>query len=758
MIIDNTGTLSKNSFGGKNGTGTLKVEREHNHEDHFKTDHLLRDLRGRTISSGAITICAQGAKFVLNLGSVMILARLLTPSDFGLVAMVTTITGFVLAFKDLGLSTATVQQEQITHAQVSNLFWINVAVSVLSSTIVAISAPVIAWFYRDPRLIVITLLLSTTFIISGSTVQHQALLKRQMRFKALAIVEVGSMAVGVLVGIIMAFRGYGYWSLVALNLVMELAALLLTWLASRWRPQLPKRGSKTGPLVRFGANLTMGSLISAIARGSDNLLIGRAYGSASVGLYSRASALLMRPLEHFFAPVSSVFIPALSRLQSQPTRYRIVFLNVYEAIAVTGFFFSGLLLPVARPLTLVLLGPKWEQASLILGGFTLSAFFIPLGTAVLWLFTSQGRGRDLLIVQILNSLAMVASFIAGLPYGPVGVALAFTISNVIIRLPIFYFVVGRRGPIKTSDLWATFFRHLPVWIVVFVTSWLTHLLVINQMPIIQLLSCIIVGGAAGVAFISTMTPQRRVAMYLLRNSREVFGKVVVRLVPKRIMGKRTAYVFSDSHGLVFDHLNVRHPFSKLHFDVTEVSGATAQGLVNPNAQTNSLEIFQSKIDTISDKNAPLLFLLGEVDTGFVIWYRAQKYGETIESQLDRSIRNYFSFLRGVQQQGFHNIVIVSAPLPTIRDNQTWGQIANLRKEVKATQRERTELTLKYNARLRDLCLTHGFSFLDCDEQLLDTRTGIVKETFLNSDRNNHHLDNDQYCAVCYQWLRTNQLL
>src|SRR5437660_1557781 len=115
MSIDNTGTLRKKSCGGRKGTGTAKVEQKHNHEDHFKTDHLLRDLRGRTISSGAITICAQGAKFVLNLGSVMILARLLTPSDFGLIAMVTTITGFVLAFKDLGLSTATVQQEQITH-------------------------------------------------------------------------------------------------------------------------------------------------------------------------------------------------------------------------------------------------------------------------------------------------------------------------------------------------------------------------------------------------------------------------------------------------------------------------------------------------------------------------------------------------------------------------------------------------------------------------------------------------------------------
>jgi len=144
----------------------------------------------------------------------VILARLLTPHDFGLVAMVTTVTSFLRVFKDAGLSIATVQRERITHAQVSNLFWINIAVSILGTLILAASAPVIARFYHNPRLITITLLLSTTFLISGSTIQHQALLKRQMRFKALALIEVGSMAVGVLIGILMALRGYRYWSLV----------------------------------------------------------------------------------------------------------------------------------------------------------------------------------------------------------------------------------------------------------------------------------------------------------------------------------------------------------------------------------------------------------------------------------------------------------------------------------------------------------------------------------------------------------------
>jgi O-antigen/teichoic acid export membrane protein len=161
-------------------------------EKHLGTDHLLSDLKGRTISGAFITVAAQGAQFVLSLTSIMVLARLLTPKDFGLFAMVTTVMGYLRVFKDAGLSTATVQREGITHAQVSNLFWINVVMSGAIGLILATCAPVVAWFYREPRLVPITLILSSTFLLSGLTIQHTALLNRQMRFKAVAFIEVNA--------------------------------------------------------------------------------------------------------------------------------------------------------------------------------------------------------------------------------------------------------------------------------------------------------------------------------------------------------------------------------------------------------------------------------------------------------------------------------------------------------------------------------------------------------------------------------------
>src|SRR5436190_12700099 len=197
MKIENSGIVSRQSVGGVPKVAP-SIEEEKRHQEHFRTDHLLRNLKGHTISSGAVTVSAQGAKFILSLISTMILARLLMPRDFGLVAMVTTVTSFLRVFKDAGLSIATVQRERITHAQVSNLFWINIAVSIVSCLVVAAMAPVLAWFYRDSRLIGITLLLSTTYLLSGSTVQHQALLKRQMRFKAMAVIEVGALTTGLI--------------------------------------------------------------------------------------------------------------------------------------------------------------------------------------------------------------------------------------------------------------------------------------------------------------------------------------------------------------------------------------------------------------------------------------------------------------------------------------------------------------------------------------------------------------------------------
>jgi PST family polysaccharide transporter len=495
-------------------------------EKYLGTDHLLHDLKGRTISSGVVTVAAQGVQLVLNLVSIMALARLLAPKDFGLYAMVTTVMGYLVVFMDAGLSTATVQREHITQAQVSNLFWINVALSSAAALVLAVSSPLVAWFYREPRLVVITLILSSTFFLGGLTVQHQALLKRQMRFKALAVIQVTSMLVGVVLGIGMAWFGYRYWALVFSNVAMVAAVVLLTWCAIPWRPKLPSRGTGTGSLVRFGTSMAGGGFIYALAKGADNLLVGRFYGPDAVGLYSRAAQLLNRPLDQFLYPISSVFVPALSRVQTQAERYRRTFMQVYESMALVSFLSTGLLLALSRPITLVVLGPRWEKAAIIFAAFTLAALTHPVARAATWLFISQGRGgRDWLLVNVLGAALAVASFVVGLPFGPAGIAIAYSIVGLFMGLPILYYFAGREGPVTTTDLWSGMFRYLPLWIVVCGVTSLVRLLLVNSSPLIQLVVCAPVGLLSGMILIFVVPSMRRVAFSLVDILRELKARI-----------------------------------------------------------------------------------------------------------------------------------------------------------------------------------------------------------------------------------------
>lgn len=493
-------------------------------EQHLRTDHLLTNLKGRTVSSAAFTLMSQGVQFVLNFVSIMILARLLTPTDFGLVAMVGTVVAFLRVFKDAGLSTATVQREGISHAQVSNLFWINVAVSSAITLALAAVSPLVAWFYREPELVPITIALALTFFLGGLSVQHAALLNRQMRFKAIAFIQIGALGAGVLAGLGLAWRGYGYWALVGMQLTTPLVTVLLTWSVSRWRPQLPRRGSGTRSLVGFGANLAASGFIYSVARGADGLLIGRFYGADPVGLYSRAGALLNRPMEQLLYPVGSVFVPVLSRVQNQPERYRRTFLRLYDAMALVSFLFTGLLFALAQPVTLVVLGAQWEAAAVIFAGFTLAALGMPLTTAATWLFTSQGRGRDMLLTSAWVSGISLVSFVVGLPFGPVGVALAYSGIGLLVGMPVLYFFAGRQGPVRTPDLWASIWRYLPLWLVVCGVAWLTRLTVAHSAPLTQLLLCVPVALAAGALMIFALPPMRRTAVGLLEVVQELKGR------------------------------------------------------------------------------------------------------------------------------------------------------------------------------------------------------------------------------------------
>lgn len=484
--------------------------------EHLRTDHLLQNLGTRAVSGGFMTAGAQLARFVVNLSAAAVLARLLNPQEFGLVGMVLGVTGLLGVFKELGLSTATVQRQVITQQQVSNLFWINVGISGTLSAVTLVLAPLVAWFYRDSRVAGIMMMLSLDFVLTGSTVQHQALLTRQMRFKALAIIDVASIVIGFGTACLLAWLGFGYWALVAQQLAVAATTLVFTWVISGWRPGLPTRNSGVRPLVSFGAHLTVADVIGRFTVNSDSILIGRFFGAVPLGFYSRANVLLARPLQQVLTPVSSVIIPVLSRLQSDPQRYRRTFMRAYETLALITFPLAAMCLVLAKPMVLFVLGPKWSGVIPLFSAFALVAVSLPLSIVPGWLFTSQGRGRDQFHTYSLAGAVTVGSYLVGLCWGPLGVILALAAAGLLIRMPILYHMAGRHGHVRSSDLWNGFFTHLPSWGTVYLATLAARSLVPHSMPIVQLLVCGPLGLGTGAAAMLLFPRPRQTASYAVK--------------------------------------------------------------------------------------------------------------------------------------------------------------------------------------------------------------------------------------------------
>src|SRR5438552_6922488 len=225
----------------------------------------MKDLKERTIRGGSARIVAQGANFALRIGSIMVLSRLLEPRDFGLLGMVTAFTGVLSLFRDFGLSAAAVQRATVTEEQTSTLFWINVLVGALLTAIAVLLAPVVSAFYREPRLLWVTSVVATGFLFNGAGVQHSALLQRQMRFTALAWIDIVSLIVSTAIAIGGAKAGYGYWALAAMTVSLPVTGTVGLWLVSAWVPGKLRRGVGIGSMMRFGGTVTLNSLVVYVA-------------------------------------------------------------------------------------------------------------------------------------------------------------------------------------------------------------------------------------------------------------------------------------------------------------------------------------------------------------------------------------------------------------------------------------------------------------------------------------------------------------
>jgi len=399
------------------------------HESFFCREELKKDLKRKSVKGGLIKITANGTSAVLSLVSTIVLVRLLMPEEFGLIAMVVSITDFGRYFMELGLGVATVQREKITDDEVSTLFWINVSIGIILMLIVASLSSTLTWFYGESRLSHICMLLSTSFLFRGLTVQHRSLLERQMRFGSLAIITIASYLLGICVAIVMALYGYGYWALVWRELVISATYAAGVWLLCRWIPGFPRINSDIKSSLRFGADLSGNSIVHYITTNLDLVLIGRFFGAASLGFYSKALQLAMMPLEQISSTIFTVGLSPLSSLQNDAERYRLFYKRMLSVLSFTYMPVMLFLAIQSEGVIRLLLGEGWISAAPFLRLLAIAGFIKPILRTCQLIMITCGMSRRYLYWGIMSGLCVIMAYTIGILWGAIGVAFGYAIAS-----------------------------------------------------------------------------------------------------------------------------------------------------------------------------------------------------------------------------------------------------------------------------------------------------------------------------------------
>jgi len=432
--------------------GLLVKVTSNKYSSFFDTAELKEDMKQRAIRGGMITSTSQGILFLLGIASTMVLARMLIPEHFGLIGMVTALTVLIERFQDIGLGDAIVQKEEITHEQVSTLFWINLAICLCLSIVVALCAKGVAWFYNDERLIWITVAFALNFVFSGLSIQHQALIRRRMRFDHFALIKIFSAFFGLAVGIALAWYGYGYWALVWKELARSILSTVLAWSFCPWRPGLPMLNKEIKPLLQFGVNVTGYNILYYLTNNLDSILLGKFYGAVPVGLYTRAKQLTAIPITQLLEPIRYISLPALSTFQNDPVNYRKYFETM---LAFISFLYMPLIVYIgiySHPIVYLALGSKWMGTVPIFRILAISMFAAPIVVLLGMIMISSGQTKRYFFWGLFTNLSTILAFVIGIRWGAIGIAASWSASMALNLIFSFFFVLKDAPVDKASTI------------------------------------------------------------------------------------------------------------------------------------------------------------------------------------------------------------------------------------------------------------------------------------------------------------------
>jgi len=428
----------------------------------------LTSFRSKTVRSLAWSFGSKTLSQVISIVFGIILARLLVPEDFGLITMVMVLMGFAGLLSDVGLGSALIQKKDVIADHFSAVFWFNSLIGLLLTICLIFLAPQIAIFYSRPELELIAVVLSFTFILSAISMVPRTRLAKELAFKKLAIVDFFSLFFSGCIAITMAFKGYGYWSLVAHQLIERLLSTTFVWLLSDWKPQLRHNIKVISELIGFGSTVFATRTLRHAALQADKLIIGKFLGAVSLGLYDKAYSMMLFPLQNISIVIGNVMFPSLSTIQDDVAHVRDIYLRMTGAISLLTFPMMAGMFVISESFVLGVLGEQWAEIIPLFKIFCVVGFFISIATVTGPVYLSQGKAKLQLKINLINQPLIIFGIIVGLKWGLIGIVIGFSITT-IIGVLITWWIVGKLIKLKFRKI---IFNLLPAFILSIVMAYI----------------------------------------------------------------------------------------------------------------------------------------------------------------------------------------------------------------------------------------------------------------------------------------------
>ncbi len=407
--------------------------------------------KARVMSGALSTGAAQVIRIVLTFASTIIVARLLSPSDYGTYAMAAPVIGFAMLFQNIGFDHAIVQADEVDDVQLSSLLWLNVGLCAVTSIILVAISPLVSVFYHNSASGVLVAASALLLLSTAPNPLYNAMLNRSMRFHAQSLVEIVSSVAGFAATVIAAIILRSYWALWIGSLLSTIANTAMFMILERWRPKFVFRWSAIRTMVGFGGGVSAANISVFVTRNLDNVLLARFWGAAPLGLYDRAYKLMLFPLQNFTGPMSRNVLPVLARTRDDGERFRrafMLFLQALTAVAVPGILVAAV---AAEDVVQVLMGPRWSSAAPIFRWLAAAGALLIVNDAVLSLFIATTRTRALVRWSLFSAVTVIIGFVAGLPWGPLGMAIAYFVGEA-IRAPALFVAATRGTSVRVRHL------------------------------------------------------------------------------------------------------------------------------------------------------------------------------------------------------------------------------------------------------------------------------------------------------------------